>query len=173
VPLLEIRVFFLGRGVRERKSFSAMVDTPRPMVGYNSARRTPFGIRIPYFERQESFLGRVIHTTNPTRQRNLALKKMISSIREFLRSPAQETGLFELAASLTASLQEIYDSVDRTAEAWEKRDYWLKADAFRRQWSWVERFLTGMKTSLASQNRTELQTQIIALGEKLGSMKTS
>jgi hypothetical protein len=143
------------------------------MVGYNSARCRPSGIGIPHLFRQESFLGRVIHTTNPTRQRSLALKKMISSIREFLRSPSEDTGLFELGAGLTASLQEIHDSVDRTAEAWEKRDYWLKADAFRRQWSWVERFLAGMKASVASGNQAELQTQIIELGEKLGSLKTS
>jgi hypothetical protein len=98
---------------------------------------------------------------------------MTSAIQEFLRSPKKEPGLFELGAALTASLKEIRDSVDRTAEAWEKRDYWLKADAFRRQWSWVEKSLAGMDASVASRNQTELQTQIIGLGEKLGSLRTS
>jgi hypothetical protein len=116
-------------------------------------------------------LGRIIHTTNPTRLRTLALKKMTSAIQTFLRAPGKEADLFELGATLTASLQEIYESIDRSAAAWEKRDYWLKADAFRRQWMWVERFLSGMKVSVASKNAADLQMQIIGLGEKLGSLK--
>jgi hypothetical protein len=118
-------------------------------------------------------LGRIIHTTNPTRLRTVALKKMISAIREFLRAPKKESELFELGATLTASLQEIFESVDHTAAAWEKRDYWLKADAFRRQWSWVEKFLAGIKTSVSVENAADLQRQIIELGEKLGSLKIS
>ncbi|MGB7538985.1 MAG: hypothetical protein WBM17_10625 [Anaerolineales bacterium] len=118
-------------------------------------------------------MGRIIHTTNPTRLRNLAIKKMTSAIREFLRSPKNEAGLFELGRTLTASLQEIFESVDRTAEAWEKRDYWLKADAFRRQWSWADKFLALMKTSVSAENSSDLQKQVIELGEKLGSLKIS
>jgi hypothetical protein len=118
-------------------------------------------------------LGRIIHTTNPTRLRILAMKKMTSAIREFLRSPKNEAELSGLGGTLTASLQEIYESVDRTAEAWEKRDYWLKADAFRRQWSWAEKFLTLMKKSASAESPADLQKQIIELGEKLGSLKIS
>jgi hypothetical protein len=118
-------------------------------------------------------LGRIIHTTNPTRLRNLAIKKMISAIREFLRSPKNEAGLFDLGAALTIPLQEIYESVDHSAAAWEKRDYWLKADAFRRQWSWVDKSLAGIKESVSAKNPAGLQQQIIELGEKLGSLKVT
>ena len=118
-------------------------------------------------------MGRIIHTTNPTRLRTIALKKMTAAIREFLRSANNDSGLFELGATLAAALQEISESVDHTAAAWEKRDYWLKADAFRRQWSWVEKFLTGIKQSVSSRNPAGLQKQIIELGEKLGSLKIS
>ncbi|MBN2085364.1 MAG: hypothetical protein JW748_09070 [Anaerolineales bacterium] len=118
-------------------------------------------------------MGRIIHTTNPTRLRTTALKKMTSAIREFLRSAKNDTELFELGSSLTAALQEISESVDHTAAAWEKRDYWLKADAFRRQWAWVEKFQTGMKQSISSKKPDDLQKQIIELGEKLGSLKIS
>ncbi len=118
-------------------------------------------------------MGRIIHTTNPTRLRNLAIKKMISAIREFLRSPKKDAELFDLGAALTIPLQEIFESVDHSAAAWEKRDYWLKADAFRRQWSWVEKSLAGIKASVSAKNPAGLQQQIIELGEKLGSLKIS
>ncbi len=118
-------------------------------------------------------MGRIIHTTNPTRLRNLAIKKMISAIRECLRSPQNDASLFEVGSALTVPLQEIYESVDHSAAAWEKRDYWLKADAFRRQWSWVEKSLAGIKASVSTKNPAGLQQQIIELGEKLGSLKIS
>jgi hypothetical protein len=114
-------------------------------------------------------LGRVIHTTNPTRQRNAVLKNMASAIRNYSRSQKTDESTAELATNLINGLQEIHDSVDQTAGAWEKRDYWLKADAFRRQWSWAEKFLSGLKAALESGNRSNLIRDIQALGEKLES----
>jgi hypothetical protein len=141
---------------------SSVIIAPRRLIDppTNPVRRSPF-------------LGRIIHTTNPTRLRNLAIKKMISAIREFLRSPQNDAGLFELGGALTVSLQEIWESVDHSAAAWEKRDYWLKSDAFRRQWSWVDKSLAGIKASVSSKKPASLQQQIIELGEKLGSLKIS
>jgi hypothetical protein len=118
-------------------------------------------------------LGKIIHTINPTRQRTLVIKKMTADVREFLRTPKNDTERKNFGVGLAASLEEIRESVDRTAAAWEKRDYWIKADAFRRQWSWVEKFLTGIKESVSSNNPTQLQKQIIELGEKLGPWKIS
>ena len=34
-------------------------------------------------------------------------------------------------------LDEIVESVSATSNAWEKRGYWVKADRFMREWSWV------------------------------------
>jgi hypothetical protein len=118
-------------------------------------------------------LGRIIRTTNPTRQRTLSIKKMTADIRNSLRAPNQDADLFELGAALTTSLQEIKVSVNQTAEAWEKRDYWLKADAFRRQWFWSEKYHTSISQSVVSKNLADLQKQIIELGEKLGSLKAT
>ena len=48
-----------------------------------------------------------------------------------------------------AQLKNLSDSVDQTALAWEKRDYWVKADTFRRQWSWAEKPLRTLKDCLS------------------------
>ncbi len=115
-------------------------------------------------------MGRIIRTTNPTRQRALSIKKMTTDIRDFLRASKKESDLIDLGKTLAVSLQEIKESVDRTAEAWEKRDYWLKADAFRRQWQWAERFLDSVNRSVSANDTAGLQNHIIALGEKLSSL---
>ncbi len=118
-------------------------------------------------------MGRVIHTTNPTRARAATIKRMASLLREHSLSSKPGNETLDLAAALISNLQEIRDSVDRTAEAWEKRDYWIKADAFRRQWNWVEKILSGMKESLQSGNLPDLQKWILELKRKLDSTTAS
>ena len=109
----------------------------------------------------ESSLGRIIHTTNPTRQRAAVLKRMASAIREHSGPDGSGKDSPELAEQLIPHLKEIRESVNRTAEAWEKRDYWLKADAFRRQWRWVEETLTGMTGALQAGDRPSLQAHVL------------
>jgi hypothetical protein len=59
-----------------------------------------------------------------------------------LRRLGQKTRLDDEAkdqASLIVfCLHGIADTVDQTVEAWEKRDYYLKAERFRREWDWLE-----------------------------------
>ncbi len=44
----------------------------------------------------------------------------------------------DLTAFIALALAAVNDTVDRTVEPWEKRGYWLKADRFRRDWSWAK-----------------------------------
>jgi hypothetical protein len=41
----------------------------------------------------------------------------------------------EVLAFLALSLSELNESVEETAAAWERREYWLKADRFRLEWA--------------------------------------
>lgn len=43
----------------------------------------------------------------------------------------------DLAAFVCQVLEDILESVTATGSAWEKRGYWVKADQFMAQWSWV------------------------------------
>jgi hypothetical protein len=150
-----------------------MVDDRSAMALHPSAGYNLLGTGISIHVQRRPSLGRIIRTTNPTRQRSLSIKKMTTAIQVFLRSPSPDEDILPLGTALAASLKEIHDSVDRTAEAWEKRDYWLKADAFRRQWSWAEKFHAGIDQAVACRDVHGLQHQILELGEKLGSLKTA
>jgi len=44
----------------------------------------------------------------------------------------------DLAALIVFCLHGIADTVDQTIAAWEKRDYYVKAERFRQEWAWVE-----------------------------------
>jgi len=58
---------------------------------------------------------------------------------EFSKALKTEEDALDMAAFVFVHLKTIANSVDQTALAWEKRDYWVKADAFRRQWAWVDK----------------------------------
>ena len=38
---------------------------------------------------------------------------------------------------MVLALEEIAVSIDVSVQAWEKRDYWVKADRFRMEWEWA------------------------------------
>lgn len=44
----------------------------------------------------------------------------------------------DLVAIIVYSLHGIADTIDQAIDAWEKRDYYLKAERFREQWRWLE-----------------------------------
>ncbi|MCS6907468.1 MAG: hypothetical protein RML93_06255 [Anaerolineales bacterium] len=45
--------------------------------------------------------------------------------------------LLNIASFIALSLDEIENSVQQTSAAWEKKGYWVKADHFYQEWSWV------------------------------------
>ena len=118
-------------------------------------------------------MGRIIHTTHPTRQRAATLKRIASMIRDYPRTNDSQIDIRELSELLIAGLREIQESVNRTAAAWEKRDYWLKADAFRRQWRWVDEMIAGMTKALQAGDRPSLQAQILELKRRMETSTSS
>jgi len=88
---------------------------------------------------QGGILGKIIHTTNASTQREQSIRMIAFVLPEFSKAVRTEEDALDMAAFVFAHLKIISNSVDQTALAWEKRDYWVKADAFRRQWNWVDK----------------------------------
>lgn len=82
-------------------------------------------------------MGRVINYDNPAKQRNANQR----TIAELLRRLSQKRSLDEdaknMAATIVFCLKEIAEGVEQTVSAWEKRDYWMKAERFLREWEWT------------------------------------
>jgi len=83
-------------------------------------------------------MSRVINTAGPGTTR----RQQRRIVAEALRAVSQKRSFDEEAKDLTAvivvALGEISDTVDRTIEAWEKRDYYMKAERFREKWRWLD-----------------------------------
>ncbi|MFN2135163.1 MAG: hypothetical protein ACK2UK_04360 [Candidatus Promineifilaceae bacterium] len=82
-------------------------------------------------------MSRVINIDSPSKRRNANQR----TIAELLRRLSQKTVLDEdakdMAATIVYCLRDISDGVEQTVTAWEKRDYWMKAERFLREWEWT------------------------------------
>jgi hypothetical protein len=83
-------------------------------------------------------MSRVISTEGPGKVRNQHRRTIAEALRRLSQKPRLDGEAKDLAALIVFSLHSIADTIDRTIAAWEKRDYWMKAERFREQWRWLE-----------------------------------
>jgi len=83
-------------------------------------------------------MSRVISTERPGKIRNQHRRTIAEALRRLSQKPQLDDEAKDLAALIVFSLHGIANTVDRTIDAWEKRDYWMKAERFREQWRWLE-----------------------------------
>jgi hypothetical protein len=79
-------------------------------------------------------MSRVISTEGPGKVRNQHRRTIAEALRRLSQKPRFDDEAKDLAALVVFSLHSIADTV----AAWEKRDYWMKAERFREQWRWLE-----------------------------------
>ena len=83
-------------------------------------------------------MSRIVATDGPGKARHHHRRTVAEAVRRLSRKAKLDEEAKDLAAVIVYSLLEIADSIDRTTEAWEKRDYYMKAERFREQWRWLE-----------------------------------
>ncbi len=83
-------------------------------------------------------MSRVIQSENGAAERNRMCRAIVLSLRELMQQTEPDDLSLDLAAFISLALQEIQHTVDVSANAWEKRGYWLKADRFRMEWEWSQ-----------------------------------
>lgn len=89
-------------------------------------------------------MSRVIQTENPTTIRNRHRRTIAEILRRLPQKQAIDDEAKDMAALIVLLLHEIYEGVEKSAVAWEKRDYWLKAERFMREWQWTLRAAADM-----------------------------
>ncbi|GAB4473209.1 MAG: hypothetical protein Kow0088_08310 [Anaerolineales bacterium] len=83
-------------------------------------------------------MSRIIKTQNGYRMREKALSLIGKAIYDS-NNAITDADKLDIASFIALSLIEVMDSVRGTSMAWEKRDYWVKADQFQAEWMWVEK----------------------------------
>ncbi|MBQ6341492.1 MAG: hypothetical protein IJI41_00055 [Anaerolineaceae bacterium] len=118
-------------------------------------------------------MSRVINSESAGKDRTRLTKTVVIASRELLKQKEPGDLSRDLIACILMSLDEIYETVDASVEAWEKRGYWLKADRFRMDWQWTKLLADQMRPLVMSENYAELIPLIVQVLQALDTVKVS
>jgi hypothetical protein len=78
----------------------------------------------------------VINTDSTGKERNQLMRTAAEILRRLSQKSDIDTDVKNMLATLVYCFREIESGIDQSATAWEKRDYWVKAEELRQRWSW-------------------------------------
>jgi hypothetical protein len=117
-------------------------------------------IMLTVFVRSAS-LGRIIKTGSAGKDRLLFEKGIVVAIRELTKQTDLNETTYDLVAYIALSLKAIGNTIDVSVAAWEKRDYWLKADRYRMEWNWTSKLGDELEIAILKEDWGNV-TRIIA-----------
>lgn len=82
-------------------------------------------------------MSRVVNMDSVGTQRQRHRRTIAEALRHLMGKAELDDEAQDLAALIVFSLREINQGIEQTVTAWEKRDYYLKADRFAQEWQWV------------------------------------
>jgi hypothetical protein len=112
-------------------------------------------------------LSRVINPDSARKRRTQLTRAIVLAIRELMKQPEPNAQAHDLAAFMTLALEEIAETIDVSVQAWEKRDYWVKADRFRMEWEWAGELGRAMRTALQSEEWGKIAVTTAKIAQKL------
>lgn len=113
-------------------------------------------------------MGRIIQTGETAAKRRHAHQR---SCAEVLRLLAQRDELAhgfdaearDMAAFLVFNLRGIYQSVEESAQAWDEKNYWRKAEALRARWLWSRDAARDLEALLLEEAWADVPPRLVAL----------
>ncbi len=116
-------------------------------------------------------MSRVISVDNTGTQRNRLRRTIAEALRRLLEKKTLDDEARDLAALIVFCLREISAGVDQSAQAWEKRDYFMKADRFRLDWEWVEHSVKELEGILLRERWNDLPIALATLLPRFSDIK--
>jgi len=113
----------------------------------------------------------VINPDGIGKQRNRLCKAVLITLRELAGKAAIDDEARDMAAFIALCLEQIHETTDVTASAWERRDYWVKADRFRRDWAWAEHKSQAVRAAVLHNDWGELAHLMPEIASQLQSTK--
>jgi hypothetical protein len=119
----------------------------------------------------EVVLGRLINTEGAGKERNRLSRSVVLALRELMKQTEPDDKSKDLAAFIALALLKINDTVESSVAAWEKKGYWVKADRYRMEWSWAERYGTQMKKAIFTEDWASVAISSAQIAQKLMSVE--
>lgn len=93
-------------------------------------------------------MSRVINPDSAGKDRARLSKAIVLAVRELAKQTEVTNEARDIAAFISLALKTISEGIDSSVAAWEKRDYWVKADRFRMEWMWAGQYADKLKVAI-------------------------
>lgn len=91
-------------------------------------------------------MSRVINPDSTGKQRNQLMRTAAELLRRLSQKPEIDAEARDMVAMLVFCLRGIDEGIEQSAAAWEKRDYWVKAEELRQRWRWAGQMADTLQT---------------------------
>jgi hypothetical protein len=118
-------------------------------------------------------MSRVINPNAAGKERTRLTKAIVITIRELAKQSEPSDAARDMAAFIAGALKTIAEGIDVSVAAWEKRNYWVKADRFRMDWAWAGQLGEKMKTAVIEDDWASIAMLSAQIAQKLHKVKVS
>ncbi|MEI7988260.1 MAG: hypothetical protein WCI88_04410 [Chloroflexota bacterium] len=118
-------------------------------------------------------MSRIISPDNAGKDRTRMVKSIIIAIRELGKKVQPDDEARDMAAYIVMALEVIANTIEESVKAWEKRDYWVKADRFRMEWAWSQVLSKQMEKAVLNEDWGEIAYLIVQIAQRLGKISVS
>ena len=118
-------------------------------------------------------MSRVINPDSAGKDRARLTKAIVLAVRELAKQTQVNQEAKDLAAFISLALKTISEGIDASVAAWEKRDYWVKADKFRMEWMWSGQYADKMKTAVLADDWGTVAMLTAQLAQKFSKVMVS
>jgi hypothetical protein len=116
-------------------------------------------------------MSRVINTDGPAKIRNQHMRTCAEILRHLSQKKDFDAETKDMVAQIVFCLREIEDTIEQSSEAWEKRNYWMKAEEFRQRWTWAGRMGSQVEDLIRRNNWEAFPTLMVSLFQHFGEIK--
>ncbi|MFN8595765.1 MAG: hypothetical protein U0559_06240 [Anaerolineae bacterium] len=109
----------------------------------------------------------------PTQQRNAIRRSIAEILRRLMEKKTIDDETKDMLAFIVVGLRSMDQSIDSSASAWEKRDYYIKADQLRREWLWLPDTADRLEALLRSNDWATAPIELAGLAARFSDVKVA
>lgn len=121
----------------------------------------------------ENALSRIINPGSAGKERSHLSKAVVVAVRQMALQSEPGIEARDLAAFIVLALEKIAGTIDISVAAWEKRDYWVKADKFRMEWAWTGQLAKKIRNGLRTDNWNEIAQAAAQAAQRLNKVSVA
>ena len=111
-------------------------------------------------------MGRLVTTDSTGTQRARLRRTIAEALKRLMAKGELDEEAKDLAALIVFVLREIAAGVEKSAAAWDKRHYYIKADRLRADWDWTDRFADRLANLLVVEDWARVPVALAQLAPR-------